>query len=68
MIVTRTPAGRRRWYPAHLSGLRSVRPMSALGDIVPGVFPPVLAKHSKHVSLVDIHSVGVATTKQSYAP
>src|SRR6266849_6394358 len=30
-----------------------------LGNIVPGAFTPVLAKHTKHLSLVDILSVGV---------
>lgn len=28
--------------------------MPYLGDTVPGVFTPVLAKHTKHLSLVDI--------------
>jgi len=30
-----------------------------LGNIVPGVFTPVLAKHSKSFSLIDCISVGV---------
>jgi len=29
------------------------------GNIVPGVFTPVLAKHTKHLSLVDVLSIGV---------
>ncbi len=30
-----------------------------LGNIVSGVFTPVLAKHTKHLSLVDVLAVGV---------
>jgi hypothetical protein len=36
-----------------------VRAIRKYCHIVPGVFTPVLAKHTKHLSLVDILSVGV---------
>ena len=34
-----------------------------LGKIVPGAFTPVLAKHTKNLSLVDILAVGVDRRK-----
>ena len=37
----------------------TIRLDSKISDIVPGVFTPVLAKHTKHLSLVDILGVGV---------
>jgi len=41
---------------------------SRLGDIVSGAFTPVLAKHTKHLSLVDILSVGVDRTQRNFEP
>jgi hypothetical protein len=38
------------------------------GSIVPGVFTPVLAKHSKSFSLVDCISVGVDRMQRSFEP
>src|SRR3970040_1479537 len=38
------------------------------GDIVSGVFTPVLAKHSKAFSLVDAISVGVDRMQRSFEP
>ncbi len=39
---------------------------SELGNIVPSAFTPVLAKHTKLLSLVDILSVGVDPEKTSF--
>ena len=39
-----------------------------LGNIVPGAFTPVLAKHIKHLSLVDILSVGVDRMQRNFEP
>ena len=39
-----------------------------LGDIVSGVFTPVLAKHSKSFSLVDGLSVGVDRMQRNFEP
>ncbi len=39
-----------------------------LGNFVPGVFTPVLAKHTKHLSLVDILSVGVDRMQRNFEP
>src|SRR5260370_35267912 len=39
-----------------------------LGNIVPGAFTPVLAKHTKHMSLVDILSVGVDRMQRNFEP
>lgn len=39
-----------------------------LENIVPGVFTPVLAKHSKSFSLVDCVSVGVDRMQQNFEP
>jgi hypothetical protein len=38
------------------------------GDILPGVFTPVLAKHSKSFSLIDCISVGVDRMQRSFEP
>jgi hypothetical protein len=38
------------------------------GSIVPGVFTPVLAKHSKSFSLVDCLSVGVDRMQRNFEP
>ena len=39
-----------------------------LGDVVPGVFTPVLAKHSKSFSLIDCISVGVDRMQRNFEP
>jgi hypothetical protein len=39
-----------------------------LGNIVPSVFTPVLAKHSKSFSLVDYVSVGVDRMERNFEP
>src|SRR5438874_116320 len=39
-----------------------------LGNIVPGVFTPVLAKHSKSFSLIDCVSVGVDRMQRNFEP
>lgn len=38
------------------------------GDFVSGVFTPVLAKHSKHLNLVDILAVGVDRMQGNFEP
>ena len=47
-------------------GLRSAGPES--GNIVPGVFRPVLAKHTKSFNLVDTLSVGVDRIQRNFEP
>jgi hypothetical protein len=39
-----------------------------LSNIVPGVFTPVLAKHSKSFSLIDCISVGVDRMQRNFEP
>ena len=39
-----------------------------LGNIVPGVFTPVLAKHTKSFNLVDTLSVGVDRIQRNFEP
>ena len=39
-----------------------------VGEIVPGVFTPVLAKHSKSFSLIDCISVGVDRMQRNFDP
>ena len=39
-----------------------------LGNIVPGVFTPVLAKHTKSFNLVDTLSVGVDRIQRDFEP
>src|SRR5882724_4212036 len=41
---------------------------ATLGNIVSGVFTPVLAKHSSSFSLVDSISVGVDRTQRNFGP
>jgi hypothetical protein len=41
---------------------------SGLGNIVAGVFTPVLAKHSKSFSLIDCVSVGVDRMQRNFEP
>ncbi len=43
-------------------------PIQKYSNIVPGVFTPVLAKHTKHLSLVDILSVGVDRMQRNFEP
>ena len=38
------------------------------GEIVPGAFTPVLAKHSKSFSLIDCISVGVDRMQRNFEP
>jgi hypothetical protein len=42
--------------------------MQDYGNIVPGVFTPVLAKHSKSFSLIDCISVGVDRMQRNFEP
>jgi hypothetical protein len=39
-----------------------------IGNIVSGAFTPVLAKHTKNLSLVDILAVGVGRMQRNFAP
>jgi hypothetical protein len=39
-----------------------------LGNIVPGVFTPVLAKHLKSFSLIDCITVGVDRMQRNFEP
>ena len=39
-----------------------------IGNIVSGVFTPVLAKHSKSFSLIDCISVGVDRMQRNFEP
>jgi hypothetical protein len=41
---------------------------AGFGDSVPGVFTPVLAKHSKSFSLIDCISVGVDRMQRNFEP
>ena len=51
--------------PEVLSGKSKSR---EFGNIVPGVFTPVLAKHSKSFSLIDCISVGVDRMQRNFEP
>jgi hypothetical protein len=39
-----------------------------VGNIVTGAFTPVLAKHSKHFSLVDVLSIGIDRIQRNFEP
>jgi hypothetical protein len=39
-----------------------------LGEVVSGVFTPVLAKHTKHLSLIDVLSIGVDRIQRNFGP
>src|SRR6516164_7057625 len=52
-------------FPAHIPGPKQ---LPLLGDVVPGVFTPVLAKHSKSFSLIDCISVGVDRMQRNFEP
>jgi len=54
-------------YPNSAPGKLSDR-RPDLGDIVPGVFTPVLAKHSKSFSRIDCISVGVDRMQRNFEP
>ena len=43
-------------------------PPSQFGNIVPGVYTPVLAKHSKHFSLEDSLAIGVDRMQRNFEP
>jgi len=45
-----------------------MRGLSQFGDIVSGVFTPVLAKHSKSFSLIGCISVGVDRMQRNFEP
>jgi len=47
---------------------RSVHAFPEICHIVPGVFTPVLAKHTKNLSLVDILAVGVDRMQRNFEP
>jgi len=47
---------------------RQVRAIRKYCHIVPGVFTPVLAKHTKNLSLVDILAVGVDRMQRNFDP
>jgi len=44
------------------------KPPPELGNIVPGVFTPVLAKHTKSFNLIDTLSVGVDRIQRNFEP
>jgi hypothetical protein len=41
-------------------------PRSNYGDIVPGMFTPVLAKHSKHFNLIHSLEIGVSEMQRNF--
>ena len=49
-------------------GMKGSHVSAELGNIVPSVFTPVLAKHSKSSSLIDCISVGVDRMQRSFEP
>src|SRR5437660_4395936 len=57
--------GKRRWKSSVTT--RSASNIN-FGNIVPGVFTPVLAKHSKSFSLIDCISVGVDRMQRNFEP
>ena len=42
--------------------------MSRFGNVVPGAYTPVLAKHSKHFSLEDSLAIGVDRMQRNFGP
>ena len=54
--------------PTFFIALHSVFQESDFGNIVPGVFTPVLAKHTKSFNLVDTLSVGVDRIQRNFEP
>jgi hypothetical protein len=62
----RTPTrGRFTEIPRRLPGSQNSR---EFGNIVPGVFTPVLAKHTQSFNLVDTLSVGVDRIQRNFEP
>ena len=55
--------GGRKWPARHSNSLNF-----KLANIVSGAFTPVLAKHTKHLNLVDILSVGVDRMQRNFEP
>jgi hypothetical protein len=53
---------------ARVTDYRSTQSHPELGSIVPGVFTPVLAKHTKSFNLVDTLSVGVYRIQRNFEP
>jgi hypothetical protein len=49
-------------------GMKGSHVSAELGNIVPSVFTPVLAKHSKSFSLIDCISVGVDRMQRNFEP
>jgi hypothetical protein len=49
-------------------GAFSGRQHPQVGNVVPGVFTPVLAKHSNPLSLIDCVSVGVDGMQRNFEP
>jgi len=47
---------------------QSAEESSRFGNIVPGAFTPVLAKHSKSFSLIDAVSIGVDRMQRNFEP
>ena len=63
--------GSRRPFDADSSDRRLTRQQQSavqFGNIVPGVFQPVLAKHSKSFNLIDTLSVGVDRIQRNFEP
>jgi hypothetical protein len=55
--------------PANTKVATTQRPLiRGLGNIVPSMFTPVLAKHSKSFSLIDCISVGVDRMQRNFEP
>ena len=52
----------------HSAFTRQRPPVGGFGNIVSGVFTPVLAKHSKSFSLIDCISVGVDRMQRNFEP
>jgi len=55
-------------YTSLMSSVENNPERNQLGNIVSGAFTPVLAKHTKHLSLVDILSVGVDRMQRNFEP
>ncbi len=47
---------------------QSARDLGRFGNVVPGAFQPVLAKHSKHFSLQNALSIGVDQMQRNFEP
>jgi hypothetical protein len=51
-----------------IGALMTVAVLTEYGNIVPGAFTPVLAKHSKSFSLIDCVAVGVDRMQRNFEP